>query len=296
MLYKWKKGICYIFILTVIPYLVTLFINGPGRLSAPRQEEREISVKAADEKTKILTLDEYGMGMLANEIPMDMDMEAIKAQAVLVRTGIYKKLTESQGEEVVFSGKYLSPSEMKNEWGNHAEKYYEKLADAWRETKERILTYEGKPAYTPFCRLTNGKTRSAKEALNTETYPYLESVECPEDKKADNAFQTKEIKGSDYEISKKDSAGYVLEVKNNGKIMDGDTFRDQFQLASSCYTFQMKDGKTKVTTQGIGHGLGLSQNTADQMAKEGKDYKEILTYFFQKTTLQEVAEILEKTE
>ncbi|PEG82146.1 hypothetical protein CP367_10580 [Lactobacillus sp. UMNPBX16] len=54
--------------------------------------------------------------------------------------------------------------------------------------------------------------------------------------------------------------------------------------------------KTIVITQGIGHGLGMSQNMAESMAKEGKDYKEILNYFFEGTVLKEVAEILKDTE
>lgn len=48
----------------------------------------------------------------------------------------------------------------------------------------------------------------------------------------------------------------------------------------------------RVTTKGIGHGLGMSQNTANEMAKEGKKYDEILQYFYEGTEMKEVAEIL----
>ena len=44
--------------------------------------------------------------------------------------------------------------------------------------------------------------------------------------------------------------------------------------------------------KGIGHGLGMSQNTANEMAKEGKKYDEILQYFYEGTEMKEVAEIL----
>lgn len=37
----------------------------------------------------------------------------------------------------------------------------------------------------------------------------------------------------------------------------------------------------KVTVKGKGHGLGLSQYGANIMAKEGKNYKEILDYYYQ---------------
>ena len=42
----------------------------------------------------------------------------------------------------------------------------------------------------------------------------------------------------------------------------------------------------------VGHGLGMSQYTANEMAKEGHDASAILEYFFEGTELKEVAEIV----
>ncbi len=298
MFRKWKKYGCILFLLIALPYVITIFINGPMRLTAPDQEETEVHVQSKeDEKVWTLSLDAYGMGVLAKEIPMEMDIETIKAQAVIVRTGLYKKMSEQkEGEKLVFTDSFYSMDDMKKEWKSHREEYYEKLSKAWNETKERILTYEDHPAYTPYCRITNGKTRDAREALGTEQYPYLKSVECGADRDAKDAYQSKEIEGTGYEITKQDSAGYVLEVKQGEELMDGDTFRDRWGLASSCYTFKEGEKKTTVITQGIGHGLGMSQNMAQSMAEEGKDYKEILDYFFEGTVLKEAAEISGDTE
>ena len=52
----------------------------------------------------------------------------------------------------------------------------------------------------------------------------------------------------------------------------------------------------RITTRGIGHGLGMSQNTANKMSKKGKTYEEILQFFFAGTEIKEVAEILLDTE
>lgn len=298
MLRKWKKYGCILFVLIALPYVITIFINGPMRLAAPQQEETEVTVQGGeDDRLLTMSLDAYGMGVLAKEISMEMDIETIKAQAVIVRTGIYKKMTEQkEGEELVFTDHFYTVDEMEKEWKSHMQEYYEKLSKAWNETKERILVYEDQPAYTPYCRLTNGKTRDAKEALGTDQYPYLKSVECAADKDAKDAFQSKEIDGIGYEITKQDSAGYVLEIKQGDETMDGDTFRDQWELVSSCYTLKEESKKTTVITQGIGHGLGMSQNMAESMARDGKDYKEILNYFFEGTVLKEVAQILKDTE
>lgn len=298
MLRKWKKYGCIAFLIVALPYVITIFINGPTRFSPPGEKEKEVAVQRPDEK-QILTvsLDAYGMGILAKEISMEMDIETIKAQAVIVRTGIYKKITEqNEKDELIFTDPFYTVDEMERVWKTKMQTYYKKLSEAWEETKERILVYEEKPAYTPYCRLTNGKTRDAKEALGTDQYPYLKSVDCEADRDAEGANQSKEIDAAGYEIIKQDQAGYVLEIRKGETIMDGDAFRDEWDLVSSCYTLQQGEKKTTVLTRGIGHGLGMSQNTAERMAGEGKNYKEILNYFFEGTVLKEVAEILGNTE
>lgn len=294
MFRKWKKCGCILFLIVALPYVITIFINGPMRLSPPDEKAQEVSVQnPEDKKIWTISLDAYGMGVLAKEISMEMDIETIKAQAVIVRTGIYKKMTEGKNDqELVFTDHFYTVDEMEDEWKSDMQKYYTKLSKAWDETKERILVYEDHPAYTPYCRLTNGKTRDAKEALGTDQYPYLKSVDCEADRKAEDANQSEEIEGTGYEITKQDSAGYVLQIKKGKETIDGDSFRDQWGLVSSCYTLQAGKSTTTVLTRGIGHGLGMSQNMAENMAKEGKDYKEILNYFFEGTVLKEVAEIL----
>ena len=94
----------------------------------------------------------------------------------------------------------------------------------------------------------------------------------------------------------KDSAGYVLEVKVGEELQSGDTFRNTYGLASSSFELQSFSDSTRVITKGIGHGLGLSQYSANEMAKDGKSYQEILQYFYEGTEIKEVAEVLWNTE
>ena len=46
------------------------------------------------------------------------------------------------------------------------------------------------------------------------------------------------------------------------------------------------DGKFVFTTYGWGHGVGMSQDGAIQMAKDGKNYEEILLNFYTGTTIK----------
>ena len=83
MLRKWKKYGCILFLLIALPYVITIFINGPSGLTAPKQKETEVSVQSGgNDRMTTMSLDAYGMGVLAKEISMDMDIETIKAQAV----------------------------------------------------------------------------------------------------------------------------------------------------------------------------------------------------------------------
>ena len=49
-----------------------------------------------------MPIEEYCIGVLAKEIPADYTEEALKAQAILVRTNVYMKIQEG-GSEVEFS-------------------------------------------------------------------------------------------------------------------------------------------------------------------------------------------------
>ena len=88
------------------------------------------------------------------------------------------------------------------------------------------------------------------------------------------------IQGTNMEVLTTDSAGYVMEVRCGEETVSGEEFRDTYHLTSACFTLQESDGQTRVTCTGIGHGLGMSQYTAQQLALEGKTYIEILQYFF----------------
>lgn len=67
---------------------------------------------------------------------------------------------------------------------------------------------------------------------------------------------------------------------------DGTKVSAQKLLPSAFFTVQ-KDGDLFVLSGGgYGHGIGMSQNGANEMAKKGKNYIEILSLFFQDVTIE----------
>lgn len=312
---KFKSIAAFLIILILLPYIVSVFVNGAD----VREDDGEnfyVKVKVpdaeeADGVTEIRWTD-YLAGILAEEISEDCEPETLKAQAVVIRTQIYRTLEDSEDKTLTES--YLSRDEMEDKWGaeNYGE-YYEKYIRTVEETDDTVVMYGDAYAWTPFHQSSNGMTRSAAEVLGSNDYPYIAVRECPLDKEADDEIQTftfpyteiqslcrdflvaeededKAAQGytyDDFEVRSCDSAGYVSELRMGNTICTGDQFRDALSLPSSAFSFSEEDDDNiKITTTGKGHGLGMSIWTADQMAKEGKTFEEILAFFFEGTELR----------
>lgn len=323
---KIKSFFSFLSILLLLPYIITVFINGVnleviGMGKGPYVKVETIA-KNGEKEVKAVAWKEYFPGVLAKTIPMTYGTEAIKAQAVVLRTSLFQKLEQSQ-EEIIFTENWLSAEEMEKKWGSDRfREYYEKLMQAVNETEYQVLFYGENYAWTPFHMSSNGKTRSGNEVMGTEGFPYLKVKECESDKEAEDEMQVttysyeevkkycqpfmtavqgeeeakKVLKFEDFEIKTNDSAGYVLQMRIGDSSCTGDQFRDALSLPSSSFTLQDDGGKLKITTMGNGHGLGMSQWTAKKMAEEGKTYEEILQYFFEGTAIGEVEEIFQNLE
>ncbi len=287
---KLKRLGCYLIIIILLPYVITVFLNGSSITSYSHVDSVRVKVKSGEQETE-MPIEEYCIGVLAKVIPASYEKEALKAQAVLVRTEVYRKIRES-GKETVLEEEFWTQKQMEDAWGNKYPKYYRKLEEAWEETEGMALHFGESLALTPFFRLSNGCTRDGKEVLGSEDYPYLKIVDCPYDIEDEKQIRTVMAEDMDAEVTATDTAGYVLSVRVGQENISGEEFRNNYGLASGCFTLQRYNGQTRITTRGEGHGLGMSQYSADRMAKEGSTYDSILQYFFEGTELKEVAEIL----
>ena len=294
-----KKVVKYMVIILMIPYIITLVISSPGLSGKSNADEITIRLKNNGQ----IPLEDYCIGVLAKDISADYEMEALKAQAVLVRTEVCQKIQES-GNDGALEEEYWTTKQMKAAWGMRYTQNYRKLKNALKDTTGQVLFYGESLAMTPFFKQSNGYTRDAKEVLGKEDYPYLKIVECPADVEAENEIQTgvlgendEEVpETTDIEIMETDSVGYVLKVRMGEETINGEEFRNRYHLSSSCFTLQRYHGRLLVTTRGIGHGIGMSQYMANEMAKEKRGYKKILKYFFEGTEIKEVTDIVKGVE
>lgn len=311
---KFKSIAAFLIILILLPYIVSVFVNGTDVREGGSEFYVKVKVpdtEQADGVTEIEWTD-YLAGILAEELSEDCEEETLKAQAVLIRTQIYRTLANL--EDKILTESYMSREEMERMWGEEKyEEYYEKYTRAVESTDDTVIMYNDSYAWTPFHQSSCGKTRSAAEVLGSEEYPYISVRDCPLDKEAEDEVQSfvfpyaevqnlcrdflvaeedgeKAARGysfEDFEIQSCDSAGYVSSLRIGNTLCTGDQFRDALSLPSSAFSLsESGDDSIKITTTGKGHGMGMSIWTADQMAKEGKTYEEILAFFFEGTELR----------
>ena len=312
---KLKSAAAFLIILIFLPYVVSVFVNGVDVTGNNSGSPFYIRVRVPDNEEADgvgeVEWTEYLAGILAKELPPDSEKEALKAQAVLIRTQIYRNLDDT--EERILSEDYLSREELRKSWGaQEFDELYDRYVRAVEETDDTALMYGEDYAWTPFHQSSAGMTRSAAEAMGTDQYPYVAVRECPFDKKAEDEIQVftftcSEIQKlcrdflvavadgdraamgysfEDFEIQSRDSSGYVQKLRIGKTVCTGDQFRDALSLPSSDFSFSEDGNKMKITTSGKGHGLGMSLWTANEMAKEGKTCEEILNFFFEGTSLK----------
>lgn len=292
---KIKLFFAFLIILFLLPYIISVFINGKN------------AVQGADSDNASVYLAE----MLAGETDGGCEIEALKAQAVVLRTELYR--TEKEKQTIL--DKCLTQTQMKKKWGTKYEENLKKCQQAVQETKGIVLWYHETFAWTPFHQSSNGKTRDVQEVLGNADYPYITAKECPLDKAAEDEIQVhlieyKEIQKrcreflvaeeqkkaengygyEDFEIQEWDSSGYVRKMRIGETICTGDQFRDALKLPSSSFSFYEGPHGLKIATVGKGHGFGMSQWTAQEMAKDGKNYEEILQFFYEGTELHHIDE------
>ena len=292
---KIKLFFAFLIILFLLPYIISVFINGKN------------AVQGADSDNASVYLAE----MLAGETDGGCEIEALKAQAVVLRTELYRTEKEKQ----TLLDKCLTQTQMKKKWGTKYEENLKKCQQAVQETKGIVLWYHETFAWTPFHQSSNGKTRDVQEVLGNADYPYITAKECPLDKAAEDEIQVhlieyKEIQKrcreflvaeeqkksengygyEDFEIQEWDSSGYVRKMRIGETICTGDQFRDALKLPSSSFSFYEGPHGLKIATVGKGHGFGMSQWTAQEMAKDGKNYEEILQFFYEGTELHHIDE------
>lgn len=267
---KIKTFCCALLLLAILPYVITVVWQGKGDGRGSLGREGMIGEEELSQEDAQL------LGIVAREMPLSYEKEALKAQAVIARTNL-RLAREAGGAEP----ESLSAQEMerlRRDGGEH----YRKLMEAVAETADQTLTQGGQlvaAGYFPVS--ADVRDLSSPDYLKViflekEEFLQMLAAEFPETAGMDVAAVLSALSQA-----KRDGLGYVMEAAAGESSLPGERLRSAWGLNSACFYCKEVEGRVRIVTKGLGHGVGMSQFGANEMAKEGKGWEEILGRYFE---------------
>ncbi|MFA5408664.1 MAG: SpoIID/LytB domain-containing protein, partial [Bacilli bacterium] len=194
---------------------------------------------------------------------------------------------------------YKDEGQLKAIWGDSFQSYYNKIKEAVSATKGEYVAYNGNYIEAVYHSTSNGYTEDAVTVWGN-SFPYLVSVDSHWDLEASSYLRETEkefnvlssILGLDFnegttiEVLSKTSSNRINEIKINDTVFTGIELRSLLGLRSTDFDIDIQDGKAVIVTRGYGHGVGMSQYGANGMAKQGYNYKDILSHYYPGTQIK----------
>lgn len=278
-----------------------------------------INLYREESKSKIkLSLEEYVVGVVAAEMPVEFNLEALKAQTVAARTFAVKRIlnpcSESNGADICDTTRcqvYMDKEKRMSMWEqSKREDYWKKLEQAVEETKGMVLSYDEQLVlYPQFFSTSWGKTEEALAVFSSDV-PYLKSVESPGEETSSSYKATKEMSINEFikkvnskykgakisasnlrskvKILSNNTGGSVSEIQLGSVTIKGTEFRTLMDLKSANFKININAATVSIESVGYGHGVGMSQRGANVMAQKGSKYDEILKHYYQGVEIQNV--------
>ena len=254
-----------------------------------------------EERVEEMDIETYLCGVLAGEMKNNWPMEALKAQAILARTFVIKFLSEKQSK---YENADIS-TDVEEAQAYNAEAVNDRIRQAVNETRGQIVCYENEPIYAWFHSHAGGKTANAQEGLSyKDEASYTQSVRSIESADADaetqawtTTFAAEEVINAAQECGVKiedklhsaamgamGESGRVRTIRLNGYDVPANELRIALgstkMRSTMINSISLWDGKVTIKGTGYGHGVGMSQWGAYEMAKQGKTAREIIAHYF----------------
>ena len=259
-----------------------------------------------------MELEDYLIGVVAGEMSASSEPEALMAQAVAARTFAALHM---QGRASCKSSctvcddpgccqAYKSPAELESLWGQKYGENIEKIRAAVEGTKGLVAVYDGK-LISALYHASSGPATESSEEVFAVALPYLVSVDSREGNSemvTKQVFTAAEIVSlinaaypeanmklplseGDLDVWGRTESGRVQLIRIGETVIPGGALRKVLGLKSTAFEVKKDAGSVTFTCLGYGHGVGMSQTGANQMAKEGADFTEILKHFYTGTEI-----------
>jgi len=263
--------------------------------------------------TVTMPLEEYVAAVLMAESGDFENVESQKAMAVVARTYAMRFLGQHATEGFDFCDT------------THCQAFGWKGANAAvrgavSATRGEVLRFEGKLAQTFYHQSCGGMTAAAREAWPSVTEAYLTShtdMYCAARGvlKWGSAIRVADVDRAlraagiampagwrTIEIASRSESGRAQRLKLSGGAggsagISASTFRFAVdrelgwnKIRSDLYDVRMAGEQIIFSGRGSGHGVGMCQAGAEEMAREGKSYREILSFYYPGTQIAPIAD------
>lgn len=257
-----------------------------------------ISFRVNNKKLDVVNrveIDEYLKGVLPKEMSPSFPMESLKAQALCSRSfainNYNKFIKKGYNLDDTTSSQVYYGKDVENKSTNKAVE----------DTLGQVIKYNGEVAETIFCASSGGYTVASSEAWGGNSVPYLIAQEDPY-----SVHPWKyELKDSDLKkLNLSDVFSVSLDYNNSNRVNNltfstskGDVkikaadFRKKIGntiIKSTLFDVNVIGNKIFVSGKGYGHGVGMSQYGAVEMAKKGSNYKDIIEFYFPGTNIEKI--------
>ncbi len=304
-----KKLLMITIVVISIPFFVVSFMDKPAsslkEITLNYLSNILIRVKRENGNIETIPLEEYIVGVVAGEMPVSFELEALKAQSVASRSYAMRRILYNKDQDydvvdTVSNQVYLDDNELHEKWQENYVLYINKVRQAVNETSMEYLEYDGEVIDAMFFSTSNGYTEDS-EVVFSSSLPYLRSVESSWDEEVSTVFNYSttislqefyERLGLEYhdklkvEILERSTSNRIVRLKINDHEFTGRDVYNKLGLRSCDFTFELVGSNVLIQTKGYGHGVGMSQYGAQGMAKKGYSYKEILSHYYTDTILK----------
>lgn len=284
--------------------------------TAAVHHDRDVTLTIQDgDTTEQMTLERYLTGVVRGEMPASFEMEALRAQAAAERSYVYYQLAAGRKDahpdadfctDHTCCSAYLSETAAREKWGGDFAPWNTRVEQAVSDTDGQVVLYNGRPILAVFHSSSAGRTAAAGDVWSGDL-PYLVSVDSPEGEETVpnyystvtfTAAETKEkllaahpelkLSGTPdrwFGAAAENGSGRVETVSVGGTDIEGTELRRIFGLRSACFTVAADSESVTFRVTGYGHGVGMSQYGANQLAREGKTWQEILEWYYTGATV-----------
>ncbi|WP_181346794.1 stage II sporulation protein D [Thalassobacillus sp. CUG 92003] len=313
-------AIAILMMILIVPTLIVVPFIGKGDEQQVTETTAEETLEALDkdlspfdvrvlrtatEKVESVPIEEYVSRVVASEMPVEFNSEALKAQALAARTYITKHLINESAvseqadvTDTVQHQVYKNEQELRKQWQGDYIQNMTKINQAVAATAGKIITYQNEPIEAAFFSTSNGKTENSEDYWEQEV-PYLKSVESPWDEESPKYMDQKVLTVAELESAlgvdlpatlpqmnmTRTEGERVEEVTVAGQTFTGRDIREKLKLQSSDFTIKQNGEHIIFTTKGYGHGIGMSQYGANGMAKDGSTYEDIIHHYYKGTKI-----------